>query len=77
MSKYNQIISALTDGASFSWGFEGITSPDPQGSLVEIVDGVDKGKIGYHTQVFLARAFLTEGMKITYIQEDGQIKIYF
>lgn len=77
MSKYNQIISALTDGASFSWGFEGISSPDPQGSLVDILERVDKGRIGYHTQVFLARAFLTDGMKITYIQEDGKIKIYF
>lgn len=77
MSKYNQILTALKNGASFSWGFDGITPPDPQGSLNEICEVEDRSRIGYHTQVFLSRAFLTEGLNITYIQENGQIKIYY
>lgn len=70
-------MSVIGDGASFSWSFDGFSSPDPQGSINEICKPNDRSRIGYHTQVFLSRAFITEGMKITYIQSDGEIKIYY
>jgi hypothetical protein len=77
MSKYNQIINALNDGASFSWGFDGMSAPEPKGDLNAICSKEEPFKIGYHTQVFLSRAFVTEGLTITYLQDGEQIKIYY
>lgn len=78
MTKFQQIMSALKDGAEFSWGLDGIRSPElPKNNLQAICDLSDEGQIGYHTQIFLARALYFEDLRITFIQEGGNIKIYY
>ena len=78
MTKFQQIFNALEGGASFSWGFDGVGLPDePNDNLQCICDVSEQGKIGYHVQVFIARALYYENLKITFIQLDGHIKIYY
>jgi hypothetical protein len=78
MTKFQQIFNALESGASFSWGFDGIENPEqPKDNLQCVCNLSEQGKIGYHVQVFISRALYYENLKITFIQEDGNIKIYY
>jgi|GWRWMinimDraft_13_1066021.scaffolds.fasta_scaffold122634_1 hypothetical protein len=78
MTKFQQIMSALKDGAEFSWGFNGISSPEPpKDNLQAICDLSDEGQIGYHIQIYLARALYFEDLRITFTKDGGNIKIYY
>ena len=78
MTKFQQIMSALKDGAEFSWGFNGISSPEPpKDNLQAICDLSEESKIGYHIQIFTGRALHFEDLRITFTQDNGNIKIYY
>lgn len=76
MSKFKQIIDTIKSGVSFSWGFGGMTTPEPT-ELQLICEKDDEARIGYHTQIFLARALYYDDLKITYEVNDNQVKIYY
>lgn len=68
----------IDHGLSFSWNFNGIHAPEPPNdNLMAIVEGMDEGKIGYHLQHFACRHLYNDKLKITFMVESNQIKIYY
>ena len=77
MSKFQQITKSIAQGISFSWGFGGMTAPSPESEVQCICPKDDEARIGYHTQVFLARALYFENLLITYEVDGDQVKISY
>jgi len=78
MTKFNQIMKTIGDGISFSWSFSGMDAPEPpKDNLQAICDADEEAIIGYHTQVYLARALYFENLKITYLHDGGKLKIFY
>lgn len=77
MTKFRQIINALSQGASISWGLDGYSSPEPTDRLMEICEVTDEARVGFHIGVYLARAIHFDDLKITFIQDNGYLKIYY
>lgn len=69
-------MGALKLGASFSWNYNGIQEAKPT-DLRAITTIDNEGEIGFNLQVFAARHLYNEDLRITFIQENGEIKIYF
>jgi len=77
MTKFRQIINALSQGASISWGLDGYSAPEPTDRLMEICEVTDEPRIGFHIGVYLGRAIHFEDLKITFMQDNGYLKIYY
>ena len=76
MNKFNQIMGELNLGDSFSWNYNCIQ--DPQQTDVRAITTIDnESEIGFNLQIFAARHLYNEDLKITFIQDNGEIKIYF
>jgi hypothetical protein len=76
MNKFNQIMGALKLGASFSWNYNGIQEAQPT-DLRAVTTIDNEAEIGFNLQLFAARHLYNEDLRITFIQENGEIKIYF
>lgn len=70
-------MKTIGDGISFSWSFNGFDAPEPKDNLQAIVEPDAEAQIGYHTQIFTARALYFENLKITYQHDGGKLKIYY
>lgn len=78
MTKFNQIMKTINDGISFSWSLGGFDAPDLQDKALQVICDPDADSvIGYHTQVFLGRVLYFENLRITYMHDDGKLKIYY
>jgi len=44
---------------------------------MEICEVTDEARVGFHIGVYLARAIHFEDLKITFIQNNGYLKIYY
>ena len=78
MTKFNQIMKTINDGISFSWSLRGFDAPDLQDKALQVICDPDNDSvIGYHTQVFLGRVLYFENLRITYMHDDGKLKIYY
>lgn len=65
----------INNGESFSWNLDGFHDPEPSGEPQLILMEPEESKIGFHLQMFTARALYSD-VKITFMV-NGSIKIYY